>query len=274
MALYRRIALNATRAQVWDAIATGPGLSAWFVRYELEPRKGGLARGDFGGGTFSESRVLAYEPGRRIVLGGERVAHDVGAEPEEHTDSLLEFWITSGDDRLKRRSHTVLHFRQRGFPEEDQSVYEAGWTVYFHTLAEYFNHFGAKPAVTTIALVLPPLDREEAFASVVRGLGVDSGFDVGDKMQITPDGQETITGVVDLRMSGPPLEALGIRTDTGFLRATSNEACGVMLNRYTYVVDPAPLMARNREENASWQGWLEQQLQRVSFAPREMEAAG
>ena len=36
-----------TPEEVWDAIATGPGLSAWFVPSELEGRIGGTAVSHF-----------------------------------------------------------------------------------------------------------------------------------------------------------------------------------------------------------------------------------
>ena len=51
---------------------------------------------------------------------------------------------------------------------------------------------------------------------------------------------ELFTGIVDLKMSDPHLEAIGIRFPDGFLRATSDETCGSMLNFYQYVVDPPP----------------------------------
>ena len=273
MALTRKIPLNASRAEVWEKIATGPGLSSWFVPFEVEEREGGFARGDFGGETYTEYTILVYDPERRIVFSAERVAHDVGAEPDdEPDDAILEFWITdggSGDsvrarasvaDAARRGARSVLNFRQRGFPEEDQVVYEAGWDVYFHTLTEYFKHFSGRAALTTTALVLPPLNRREGFARMVRGLGLGDDTGVGRRVQASPRGQDAIDGVIDIRLEGRPVEALGIRTETGFIRATMDDACGAMLNRYTYVVNPSPLRARNREEAVSWQGWLEEQL--------------
>jgi uncharacterized protein YndB with AHSA1/START domain len=39
------IQVKVTPEQVWDAIATGPGLDSWFMgRNEVEPREGGTAR--------------------------------------------------------------------------------------------------------------------------------------------------------------------------------------------------------------------------------------
>lgn len=280
MALTRKIVLDATPAEVWDKIATGPGLSSWFVPHELEPRKGGLGRADFGGGTYAEGRVLVYEPGKRIVFGSERAARDIGAEPEPETGARMEFWIGDGaadpedfpggpfrglgDVRGRRlkpgRPRTVLYFRQTGFPEEGQEVYEDGWDLNFYTLTQYFKHFRGRTALTTSAMTIAPVERKEAFATVAKALGVDGDADEGDKLAVRAAGREAIEGVVDLRMSASHLEALTVRNDSKVLRLAADEACGVALTRFEYVVNPPPDFARLRDDAGDLQGWLEQQF--------------
>ncbi len=40
------IEVDATPEQVWEAIATGPGLDSWFLGHsEIEPRQGGTVAG-------------------------------------------------------------------------------------------------------------------------------------------------------------------------------------------------------------------------------------
>ena len=41
-----------TPEQVWAAIATGPGISSWFVPTEVDGRAGGKIACDFGGGML------------------------------------------------------------------------------------------------------------------------------------------------------------------------------------------------------------------------------
>ena len=44
------IEVDASPKEVWEAIATGPGVDSWFMgRNEIEPREGGTTRMDFGG---------------------------------------------------------------------------------------------------------------------------------------------------------------------------------------------------------------------------------
>src|SRR5258708_12055250 len=59
--------VDATPDQVWEAIATGPGIDSWFMgRNEIEPRVGGKGRMTMGEYT-QESTVTAWEPGRRLA---------------------------------------------------------------------------------------------------------------------------------------------------------------------------------------------------------------
>src|SRR3974390_3646275 len=58
-----------TPEEVWQAIATGPGLSAWFVPTEFEERDGKpvAAKLNFGPGMEARSVVTAWDPPRMIA---------------------------------------------------------------------------------------------------------------------------------------------------------------------------------------------------------------
>jgi uncharacterized protein YndB with AHSA1/START domain len=63
----KEIALDAGPEEVWDALATGPGIDSWYMgRNELEPRVGGRGGLTLGGHT-EESTVTAWEPGERLA---------------------------------------------------------------------------------------------------------------------------------------------------------------------------------------------------------------
>src|SRR5438045_9526134 len=55
-----------TPEEVWQAIATGPGISSWFVPTEFEERDGKpvAAKLNFGPGMESRSVVTAWDPPR------------------------------------------------------------------------------------------------------------------------------------------------------------------------------------------------------------------
>ena len=55
-----------TPEEVWQAIASGPGISSWFVPAEFEERDGKpvAAKLNFGPGMESRSAVTAWDPPR------------------------------------------------------------------------------------------------------------------------------------------------------------------------------------------------------------------
>lgn len=114
------IEVPGTPEEVWQAIATGPGISSWYVPHTVEERTGGAASASFGEGPEMQipGRVAAYEPPRRIVFdsgedagglafewlveardGGSCVVRLVnsgfgsGAEWDDQYDGMREGWL-------------------------------------------------------------------------------------------------------------------------------------------------------------------------------------
>ena len=56
-----------TPEEVWKAIATGPGLTAWFVPSKLEEREKGSIVMDFGPGMESKAEIQEWDPPRRFT---------------------------------------------------------------------------------------------------------------------------------------------------------------------------------------------------------------
>src|SRR3712207_7585820 len=57
-----------TPEEVWQAIATGPGISTWFVPTEVEERVGGTVTANFGPGMDSRSEEHTSELQSRQYL--------------------------------------------------------------------------------------------------------------------------------------------------------------------------------------------------------------
>src|SRR5689334_8078423 len=99
--LRKELQLDATPEQVWDAIATGPGMDSWFMgRNEIEPREGGRTSLDVGG--FSEgSTITAWDPPHHF-------AHRGDAAPD---GTFMAFeWLIEGRDQ----GSTVIRLVQSG----------------------------------------------------------------------------------------------------------------------------------------------------------------
>jgi uncharacterized protein YndB with AHSA1/START domain/predicted enzyme related to lactoylglutathione lyase len=74
-----------TPEEVWAAIATGAGVSAWLHHTEIDGHPGGRYAYDMGlgGGLNDTGRVVAYEPPTRFATEGVRWEPATGAPPAE-----------------------------------------------------------------------------------------------------------------------------------------------------------------------------------------------
>ena len=68
------VEVDGTPEQVWTAIATGPGISSWFVPTTVEEREGGRTTSIFGPGPDMTvpGRVVAWEPPHRVLFDESR----------------------------------------------------------------------------------------------------------------------------------------------------------------------------------------------------------
>jgi len=57
------VEVGATPEEVWEAIATGPGMDSWFMgQSEVEPREGGRARWSIGASADGSSAEAGSSP--------------------------------------------------------------------------------------------------------------------------------------------------------------------------------------------------------------------
>lgn len=105
----------ATPEQAWEAIATGPGITAWFMPAEVEGRIGGSIVHRQGEEMASSGTVIAYDPPAPLRLRGGRVRGLGGNPPTRrvggatHRDGVpgrgaqrRDLRRARGDERLRR----------------------------------------------------------------------------------------------------------------------------------------------------------------------------
>src|SRR5688572_7753478 len=67
--------------QVWDAIATGQGISSWFVPSRVEGREGGTTVTSFGPGMDAVAKITKWSPPESFVAeGGDEGPGNVATE--------------------------------------------------------------------------------------------------------------------------------------------------------------------------------------------------
>lgn len=234
------IPLDASPDQVWEAIATRPGLTAWFAPMDVAPDENGRS---------PDGDVVRWEPGRALT---------VQTPPnEDGSTSSFAYLIQARDGGT-----TVLRFTQTGFLGDDwEAEYEAtarGWGLYFHTLAQYLANFSGRPA-TYVAVEGPETaaDRQawrDLLAAIgvseSPGSGVGGAVTDGEEVRLDVPGLEPVVGVVDYQ--GP--SHLGIRTDDALLRFHDRSLLGMPVAVGHHYYGDRQDEARLHE---AWQSWLD-----------------
>jgi Uncharacterized conserved protein len=220
----KRIELDATPEQVWEAIATGPGISAWFVPHQVEPRAGGTIGQQFGSGFDVTGRVTAWEPVSAQGRGGRFAYGSAEAPPEGSPDYAYEFIVEGRDG-----GGAVLRFVQSGFLDGtdwdgEYDSFDAGWDLFLGNLRSYLEHFAGQPVANVVTMGFTPGSAAEIWPVLHRALGLSGHPAVGDAVVLAPDGPAPIAGVVDVANG----EFLGVRSPHGLHRigAEGEAGCG------------------------------------------------
>jgi uncharacterized protein YndB with AHSA1/START domain len=229
-------ALSASPEQVWEAIATGPGIDSWFMgRNEVEPREGGVAAMDTGGHR-EEAVITAYEPGRRLAT---RTA--VG---EDGRFMAFEYVIEG-----RTGGSTVLRVVHSGLLGDDwQDEYDAlrrGWPFHLHTLGEYLTHFPGRAGVPVFAMA-PTGGRSpsEVRSALTRGLSLSAPVVVGARAHAEPTPLPPMEGEVVWSDD----ERMAVRTGDGIYTFHYGAGAAVMFH---HLFGPG-----TNDAEAAWQQWL------------------
>lgn len=236
----KQVELPATPAEVWDAVATGPGLCSWLFPFEVEPGEGGVLRLSVQQYT-EESEITAWEPGVRLAVQSE--------ENPDGTVMSYEYLIEGGDDGATQL--TFVHSGRLGdgwgeAGEEYESTTSHGWDQYLHTLDQYLRYFRGRHAVYVVAV--GPQDRTDAWPRLATALELSDVPRTGDQIRL-PDGT---AGVADYVV--PPAEHgffLGVRTDDALYRFHGRPDGGVDVENHLFAEN-----VDQRQAERFWTDWL------------------
>jgi uncharacterized protein YndB with AHSA1/START domain len=244
-----------TPEEVWQAIASGPGISSWFVPTEFEEQGGkpGAVVYHFGPGMDIRGDVTAWDPPRKFVA---QQGEGWGGAPPMATEWSIE--ARAGGVCIVR----VVHSLFASTDDWDNQLEGAcgGWAGFFNILRIYLKHFRGQHAA--IMQVTTPIatSEAEAWATLTAALGV-KGVGVGQRWT-TPAGVSPLGGVVEavtedpndalLRLDspGPGIVALGTATYPDGQRVAA-------MNLYVYGDQAAATVAR---ETPLWQAWFQERF--------------
>jgi uncharacterized protein YndB with AHSA1/START domain len=236
--LTHELTVDATPEQVWEAIATGPGIDSWFLgRSAVTPGAGGKVTTDFAGEDIGGT-ITGWEPMRRLAYGGDKA--------EDGRFVAYEFLIEG-----QGQSSTVVRMVTSGFLPQDDWADEfhamgTGILMYFRTLGEYLANFAGRTATPVTAFGPVVEDWETAWIRLTAALGLPRHLSVGTPVTVSLPGVAEIDGVVDYATD----ETLGLRTGDAIFRFIKGFYGPFVLGHHYFT----PI---DRDETeAAWTAWL------------------
>jgi uncharacterized protein YndB with AHSA1/START domain len=240
-----------TPEEVWQAIATGPGISAWFVPAEFEARDGKpvAVKLNFGPGIESHSVVTAWDPPRTFSVEGKGWAP--GSPP------IADEWTVearAGGICVVRVVNSL--FASTDDWDNQLEGTESGWPGLFRILRIYLTHFRGQRSALMQWMAPAAGTETEAWQTLTTASGL-KGVSVGQRW-IAPAGVPAASGVLEHITQSPPNALL--RLDKPSAGTASLGACSfggaamVTLSFFLYGDQATGTVAR---EQPLWQAWID-----------------
>jgi uncharacterized protein YndB with AHSA1/START domain len=190
------IEVPGTPEEVWRAIATGPGITAWMHPCEVEERAGGAFSYDMGGGMGGKGRVTAWEPPRRFAQEEEWSPGEGAAPARLATEWLVE--ARSGGTCVVRMVMSGFG-TGAGWDDEIDGMTE-GMRVALENLRIYLAHFPGQAGTWARAFATGPVALDERWAALAGALGLAPDAPAGTPVSnASPPLSGVVEQVLDLR---------------------------------------------------------------------------
>jgi uncharacterized protein YndB with AHSA1/START domain len=251
-----------TPEAVWNAIATGPGITSWFVPTQVDGRVGGAVTATFGPGMDSLSTITEWDPPRRFVADSR---DDVGPDgPTIATEWTVE--ARGGGKCVVRVVHRW--FTEKDDWDEQYVEHSHGWLSFFRVLNAYLTHFPGQHGVLAQFMGVAPEPKEAAWAAFTTPLGL-AGAQVGQRVQ-TPGAAPPLAGIVTWAGLPEWPEELLIKLDQpapGIAHIFPLPMMGqVYLSTRLYLYAPTPEATAHAE--SAWTAWLNERFPMPAEEPQ------
>jgi uncharacterized protein YndB with AHSA1/START domain len=244
------IEVPGTPEEVWEAVASGPGITAWFVPAKVEGGVGGTVELDFGPGFGVETaQVTAWDPPRRFVAE---------TSPVEGRPPFAMEWLVEARDG----GTCVVRLINSGFGhgaewDAEYDATESGWRLFLRNLRLYLTHFPGQPCTSVLVngRAAGPVPR--AFGELAATLGLPERAVEGEKVAATAPGVPPLAGVVEL--TGESMLALLLdqpASGIGFVAAEPGGDGSAHASVYLYLFGGDAAQVAARDEPA-WRALLQ-----------------
>lgn len=170
--------------EVWRAIATGPGISSWFVPTTSDERVGGETVSSFGPEMDAVAKITEWDPPHRYTAESTEAA-----ETEQGPGTVATEWIVEARDG----GSCVVRVVHRWFADTDEwdGEFEAhayGWaTSYFRLLSLYLTHFSGQQCSTFELAGFNAAPPAQTWATIRSGLGFTKDADRVEALEGAPE---------------------------------------------------------------------------------------
>ncbi len=241
------VEVDGTPEEVWTAIATGPGISSWYVPHVVEECEGGAATASFGPAPEMQvaGRVAAWDPPRRIVFDG--------GDP---TEGLAFEWLIEA----KSGNTCIVRLVNSGFLEggEWDEYYDAmheGWQIFLANLQLHCAHFSGQAATASLPMASWLGPRDAAWARLTSELGITPSPEVGHRVDVElADGPVLGGDVVAVTAHRISLLVDSPAAGTAFI-AAEGRGDSVEVSIWTYLYGEVGEAASTRDDSR-WRDWL------------------
>ena len=243
-----------TPEEVWQAIATGPGISSWFVPAEFEEKDGKpvAVKVTMGPGMESRSVVTAWDPPRMWaaqsdgwIPGMPPLANEWSVEARGGGICIVRIVqsLFASTDDWDNQLESAAH----------------GWPGFLRTLRIYLTHFRGQHS-TMMQWRAPAAGTEaEAWEALTAAVGV-KGVNVGQRCT-APAGVPAFSGVVEYLTQSPNDALLRIDKPGPGIAALGTYNMGgpsmVALGFYLYGDQAAGTVAH---ETPLWEAWFQKRF--------------
>ena len=244
-----------TPEEVWQAIATGPGISCWFVPAEFveEGGKPVALKLNFGPGMETESPVTAWDPPRTFATQGDGwfpgsppIAHEWSVEARAGgicVVRVVDSLFASTDDWDKQLEGT-----------------ESGWPGAFRILRLYLTHFRGERSAFMQFMAPVAATAADAWATLAAALGL-GGVSAGQGWA-APAGVPALGGVVEQVSQSWPYGAL-LRLDkpaTGVAALFIMKYGGSVIATFSFYLYGDQAAGTVAREKPLWQAWIQERF--------------
>lgn len=245
--------LPGTPEQVWAAIATANGNTAWFLPTDLDEREGGAVTFHMGEDS-SSGTITGWDPPRRLEYAEPDWAALSGHGDEPVTPLVTEFVVDAQSGGTCRLTVVSSAFGTGADWEgEFFTGMEQGWLPYFQNLRLYLTHFPGQRVTPLVLEQVLPGTVEAVWSALKDAAGA---AEVGQELAL-----HGLAGRLE-RVTDPPGAPLLLALLGGPLPGTllmhvwdkGNQEVSANVQGYFFAEDAPAYVER---EEPAWRRWLD-----------------